>query len=239
MGCINMTSGLVVYNDTNNLQITDSFKNLQFLYKGTTAPDTKVYFNINDIIAFNCADGNWVGMWINYKDTSFPYPRTDTGLPRSDGGTQKCCLFRGSSTITYYVFGFDVVSSGHYFEVKNSVGEVVFSDSEKFMKVIASCAGQDGGNTASPATCHNRIFNTTAIPLNTTPAVIPGLRCWNTGWGSAGGDKTGHDHHMYEFQNGAVNSLYKNMRTEYFGEAYARASRNIFYNYLLIDVTNL
>jgi len=123
-----MAAGIEVYNNNNILQITDKFRNLQFIEKITLSS-----FNSLDI------------QEIPNDLSSFYAFREITGT------SSIAIIYVGSSIIRFFAkpatsavvevfrFGYSTtVSSGGGFQVFNSNGEIVFDSNNKYMRVIDS-----------------------------------------------------------------------------------------------------
>lgn len=134
-----MPAGLNVINTAGSIQITESFRNLQFLgadnisISGTWSTwvhtNNIMYQTTNDVafVAFRCTNGKFVEKVSCRKSDAthnYIYATAEIG-----------------ATITVYKFGFPAVKAGSYFEVYNASGQLVFSDNNKFMKVISDYRG--------------------------------------------------------------------------------------------------
>jgi hypothetical protein len=169
-----MGIGIEILNIDGHIQITDKFRNLMLINKGTfvleeigntgsgfghhalTLSDNE-YF-----VAFRCNNSSHNVGVIGSTHLS-GYPRTT--------------VFYGTAgaTITYYTFGYPIQASGgnSYLEVYNEYGGVVFSaiNSKRYMKVVSTLSGTC---TESQLTNLSTI-NTTTVSDSITPAILTGI----------------------------------------------------------------
>ena len=134
-----MTVGLEIINVNGNPQITEGFSNLQYLGKVTTTVAISFagrYYNngqgvivgdATDFIAYRCENGAATIMAKCFVRSGKLY-----------------ALFYGEyvgETVTCYRFGYPSIPFGHNFEIYNSAGKIIFSDTAKFMKIATSMRG--------------------------------------------------------------------------------------------------
>lgn len=170
-----MSTGIQIFNQTNQLQITDSYKNLQFLRKGsiTNWNDYQATFSLpmSEVVAFrtNNSDFFWVGA--NGRTVN-------NGVARYE-------LVQGNGNVDYYVFGYANNPAGQYFEVRTPSGEVAFSDTGKYMKVMAQRQSDSSPiEVATPTLWSGNSnsllrFDTFNFPTSKICAVVPAINIVN------------------------------------------------------------
>lgn len=210
-----MGSGIEIYNNSNTLQITDMFNNLQFISKGTVGNGGSVTTLLNEILAFRCDDGHWFSI---FPDKSFT--STTVTTPISSNGT-----------VYWYKFGFTNNLTGNHFEVRKSDGTIAFSDSSHYMKVLDSKAGLKNGTDYTHA----------LYPQATTPytsekkvGVVAGILSSYLFFQDMGRTST-VTRLMFLFNSSLLSSSYVNYDVT--SQSFPQISNS--YNYLVIDVTNL
>lgn len=245
-----MSAGLEVYNTNNFLQITDSFRNLQFLGKETitvgsnnspficSAYSSVVPFTDTKMLAFRCTNGKRVQRVAISKNT---VNNTDWVDVYAEAG----------AIVTVYKYGFPAVKTGAYFEVYNSAGALVFSDNNKYMKVLGMYSG-----TTTIATDYTpiitdwsgsgtivktpRILKSVAVSSTITTAVIPSQTTyyWDRYPATTGQDTREYEQY-WTFSSTTVDTgIIYSTYNEYQG----LSSGTIFkdrYDYLIVDVTGL
>ncbi len=161
-----MGPGIQIYNNSGGLQITDTFKNLQFVRKGSVTipnnwlrPYTSIQFSPGELVAFRIESAS-KDDYCSIRSGSSDGLVTFTGYP--------------GKTLEYYAFSYKKIPTGNYFEVRNLLGEVVFSDAAHFMKVL------DAKRGTTLVDYHNQgIVGNTIHDPNKKTAVLLGARCWN------------------------------------------------------------
>jgi len=136
--CILMSAGIEIINNTGNIQITERFRNLQFIQKktislipsGSTRKIDATLSSSTVVVAFKCSDGS----------------NSPVGMYYNSGTDPTSVVFYaslGTSTvgITYYEFGYPVLALGSCFEIYNANSELVFSDNAKYLKVLGAYSG--------------------------------------------------------------------------------------------------
>ncbi|CQR73294.1 hypothetical protein SOV_50770 [Sporomusa ovata DSM 2662] len=247
-----MSAGLEVYNTNGFLQITDSFRNLQYLGKETisvgsanspficSAYSSVVPFTDTKMLAFRCTNGKRVQRVTISKNTT---NNTDWVDVYAEAG----------AIVTVYKYGFPVTKTGAYFEVYNSAGSLVFSDNAKYMKVLGMYSGTTtiatdytpiisdwnvAGNSQTIKT--PRILKNVAVGSAITTAVIPSQSTyyWDRFPATVGQDTREYQQY-WTFASTTVDTgiIYSN-----FNEYQGLGSGLIFkdrYDFLVIDVTGL
>lgn len=212
-----MTAGLTVYNDSNIVQIDESYKNLQCYESGTTTNGSTITISNSEILALRATNGQWCATQL---------------MPVLSGDN---CIYTvvGSGTIYYYKFGYRSNYGGTHFEVRNTSGEVVCSD-KPYMRVISHNAGSAGASNSNKLWIGS-VISTVSFPTNKTAAIITSIPAtiiylygdmpddilWQT----------------YNFSSGNISSVY---RSYIAGTGYIQ--NGIYFNdyaYLVIDVTGL
>jgi len=223
-----MDAGLVIYNNANSIQITSSFRNYEFISKGVAAVGALIPINNNQLIAFAPSVGNWFsGYW---DDSSHHYTY---GNFRGIAGAQTNYPVCGSAVIPYYIFGLSQ-TVGKCFEVRDSLGNIVFSDGAKYMKVLASRSGLDS-TVQRVNNCPGHIVDTYAYNANLKIAILPNQL-------SQGIQVHAGALAIQNFtlnSNGSISSSYSMLH--YDGSASYGSSTSYIqnYSYLVLDVTNL
>lgn len=247
-----MPAGLEVYNTDGYLQITESFRNLQFLGKETivvgsnnspfvcSAYSNVVPFTDTKILAFRCTNGKRVSRVAISKDVT---NNTDWVDVYAEAG----------ASVVVYKFGFPIVKSGAYFEVYDAAGNLVFSDNNRFMKVLGMYSGNTtiatdytpiispwdvagNGSTIKPP----RILKSVAVSSTITTAVIlsQSTYYWDRYPATVGQDTREYAQY-WTFAATSVDTgiIYSN-----YNEYQGLSSGTIFkdrYDYLIVDVTGL
>lgn len=227
-----MSAGIEIYNTNGHIQITESFKNLQFLGKASftistkyiTAPYTVILPSNVKFIAFSCSNsgslyGTLLQIYLNGDGTSTAQFGGKNGL-----------------TITYYMFGYPITNSGNSFEVYNAVNELVFSDNAKYMKVVGMvnglCSTSNYGNVLNTP----YIVNSFAYS-GITPAIL--LGCYSL---YEQHDDNGSGYlFMDQFFRFTTSSIISELAVKAIN-GYCNGGLYTFkpnYNYLIIDVTGL
>ena len=209
---ITVSTYFEVINSNGVIQITDAFKNLALVGKETatvTTTNTISFSSIqpSDLVAFRCNNGYPVAT---------PFTTLNVG-----------------AEITIYRFNYPVVSRGNNFEVRNASGDVVFSDNEKYMKVVASASDVTDVHSLSV----DQVITTVYHPSNLTTAVLAGSIlsasiCIPNVWR--------HYSQCFTFSSGVITSTWKLMGADVVpgGFPYIDITQN-GYNFLVLDVTNL
>lgn len=224
-----MASGILVYNQTGQVQVTEEYKNLKFLRKGAISSfnqfgEYSISFSTSEVVAFRTPDGGTFAM--------------DCEGVRVSGGTQ---TFEGSTvngaTIYYYVFGYAAPTSGNFFEVRNGNGEVIFSDADTPMKVFDFRHSESSPvwSDSLPAWGGNSmvILDDFTYPTNKTIAVVPSFSAVdnysflmnNFGYTVAA--------NFFYFRSGRITHFY-----DYY-YSWDHGAQNAGHKYLAIDVTGL
>lgn len=197
-----MTAGIEIYNNNNILQITNQYRNLQFLGKGTIQCTqlgmSSSQWASNDIILTNTSE------FLCFRPETNDVPVLLYGRTFLRNGVlnSRIAVANNASyphltnpiTVTYYRFSLaPAVQKGNHFEVYDSAGELVFSDGASFMKVIASCKGVEdrdvlwsdkppGYTDASSLWYGHKGFeiHSTDIPVGKKVAVLSGIGLYET-----------------------------------------------------------
>jgi len=129
--------GIAVYNNNNYLQISGDNRNYSFLGKQTinfkkasgwamkNNSMITTSFNPDELIAFNCTNNVGIGsMYLPHMVNGFKIYRFSTDIQKD-------------TQVNFYRFGIKENSTpGKHFEVYNSLGERVFSDTDRYLKII-------------------------------------------------------------------------------------------------------
>lgn len=234
-----MAAGITVYNDTNTVQISENLGTFQFLGKGTVNPGTPQYpigsssypggfgvtltFAIGEIIAIKTTTGHWCSAWVtNYIDNSVQNIR-----------------FIGSDTITYYRFGYGtgIIPSGHSFEVYDGSGVLIFSDTEKSLKVLQGLSGYYSGLWGRGN--NDQLINTINYDSNKSPAIVLGDSCRAYGYNGSVGYIFLQELAFNFNSSGVITTLNKIVENVNTGYDLQVVMKYPYYNYLVVDVTNL
>ena len=237
----------MVYNDQNYLQISSNYKNLVFLGKGSVN-FTKSH---ND----SMMDGSWFSLQFNSNEliafhSSNPNaPITSRGLDHTDGTIHyyNLTVFGPAginTTITYYRFGIKAgdVASGSHFEIYNADGVRIFSDNEKYLNIIETKTGIIDvlypwyASISDGKPLDGTQYGTT-YALGKKLAVIysfPTICAYNA-WFQGG--------LHFGFPDNYCNCIwwwnYNSRSTGYDGFFNGEGSVEQYFNYLVVDVTNL
>ena len=243
-----MSSGLEVYNNNGVLQITDKFKNIQFLSKTTATINTqnKEYYTntvpnsgyctvalpqiTNTFYALRCEDSNPITWFVSYPVLSYP--------PMVFGAPTLVVIGTLNSTVTIYTFGWDNIPSGEHFEVKNSSGELVFSDKAKFMKIIDSYSGVRTADFSRSQA--ETVLGTTNHLSAIKTAVFLGGYCFqeDLDWH---GEYTGYECILSFVFNSTstIGNYHKHYDTNSVNYYYHYRNYDLNYSYSVVDVTGL
>ena len=115
-------------------------------------------------------DASYITWAISYPILSYP--------PMVLGQPQLVVIGTLGSIITIYTFGWDNIPGGEHFEVKNSNGDLVFSDKAKFMKIIDSHNGTRIADFSSSQA--GTVLGTTNHSSSIKTAVFLGNACFQT-----------------------------------------------------------
>lgn len=123
-----MAAGITVYNNDNILQIDDSFGTLSISGKATVPPGTELDIPVDSSIAIKTDNGHWCSVQDGYSYIS--------------NNLQHVKLI-GDANITYYTFSVikGNIPPGSNFEVYDSNGVRIFSDTQQIMKVLTQYTG--------------------------------------------------------------------------------------------------
>lgn len=212
MESTDMTAGIEIYNDNNILQITSNFRNMGLIEKGVVPSTKTMTWSKDEIMAFRCDNGNTFTLEI---------------APVITNGVTTCGVY-GSSTVYFYRFGYAGNLTGHYFEVYDQNGAIVFSDLP-YLRVI----GSNGGFAANPPPYVGYIdsFN---IPNGKTAAIVVGKGCSVFDYGSDVVRNILGQEFLFA-PNKVTSSYYYEYKSQYTGGQYLASTS---YNYLVLDVTN-
>lgn len=236
-----MATGFQITNQSGNIQIDDSFRNLIFKRKGVAYANTVldmytayIESEPDEFIAISC------------KQNDIFAPRQQFITLENKNLLIVGCMYKGCQ-VDYYIFGYiDNPKLGNCIEVKNSSGKTVFTDNEKFMVVVASeCGTEIRGNDPT----NNFIIKTTLTPLGRKLALIPGamVRTVKGKYYTPGdpGHPTGEDDEGWLisfFATQAFSFHLSNLESIYLQVLIGNQHPTIVgkvtqYNYLIIDVT--
>lgn len=234
-----MAAGLQIYNDANTIQITEAFSTFQFIAKGTVNPGTANYpigssaypggfgvtltFAIGEIIAIKTTTGNWCAAWVtNYIDNSLQNIR-----------------FIGSDTITYYRFsyGSGIISAGNNFEVYDGSGIRIFSDAELSLKILQGVSGSFTGSWGRSS--NNQLVSTINYDSSKVPAVVLGDSCRAYGYNSSVGYIFLQELVFNFNSSGTLTAITKIVENQNTGYSLQAIMRYVYYNFLVVDVSNL
>ncbi|SFM08994.1 hypothetical protein [Pelosinus propionicus] len=212
-----MTAGIEVYNDNGYLQITDTYKNLQFLRKYTvTIPQDKywtfVEIDPTKVLAVRAESG--------YVYTETPYAEDESDIYVLN------ILAPHGTVITIYEFGYQDIPSGNHFEVRNADGALVFSDGGKWMKVL------EGKSGAQPAyTVEGQLIASTLHSSSVKTAVVVGMLAYTLSSAT-----NSIYYQVAQFESLQTTTIYRKDLTAW---GHVSDYVNTFYSYLVIDVTGL
>lgn len=214
-----MAAGIEIYNNKNVIQVTDNLRNLTLIEKGTISSGNILTCKDTELIALRCENGKYVGVGV------MPSVYIAGGITYTK--------VVGTGTITYYKFGDRDVNPGNYFEVRNENGKIMFSDNDKYMKVIGS---NTGISRTSPPFAGP--IDSVVIPQNRIAAVVIGKSCLTLGFSD------GANYYMrsiyaqyFNFSENAITSTYEmDYNSGYPANTYVVSSS---YSYLVVDVTGL
>lgn len=264
MGCISMTAGIQIYNNDDVLQITEEYRNFQFISKTTVT--------LTDSIISYQPSGQSVYLGSNLWGSSNPYLYSERlvlttaqsnmlyAYRCNNGKFVQCMLLIGryspyigspiltisgeqGAEVTIYFFDYKTVSSGQHFEVRNSDGNVVFSDQGKFMKVLSSIQG-----TRTRPTTVGSTLNTTTHSSSVTAAVSAGCLSWEVNIPSEGfpanAGYTGVRAQAFTFESSQIVSTYQvffddSSWTSQVSSSWYWTNYAVNYQYLVLDVTGL
>lgn len=228
-----MSVGIEIYNDNNVLQITDKFRNLQFIKKGSAiinAPQAqytkyvKVEFDPSTkFVAFRCTNSTTLTLTMNYMNKTGEFYSTSF---YGENGTE----------VTWYEFGYPTLlsSSNSGLQVYNSENELVFSSNAKYMRVIDHRSGTITRDYVAIDPSQQLV----TYPFGTVPAIMVGT----TAQWSLVGTMVNIRIIMlvFSFSDTTVKTEMKRIvQTPNFpGENLAESFEGN-YNYLVVDVANL
>lgn len=215
-----MSAGIQIINDSGTIQITESYNNLQLVEKATVSTPCTLYFGKDDIIAFRSSSG-WATVFLN---------------PIIIGELKKYNFRSSSGSITYYRFSHNSNIEGHFFEVYNATGGIVFSDGCSHMKVLGQSSGSyvGGKSTTAGATITSFSHSTSK-----TTAIIAGSVSFAMYWANSNNQHpTTIMQQAFSFNFGSIISLYSIMENNNYGSESTRYGVP-YYDFLVIDVTNL
>lgn len=246
-----MSDGLQVFNSDGILQITDTFKNIQFISKQTlTLPSTayRWYFDnyypyystavisataiLNNLIACRSDNGKLITWDIIYPVLSYP--------PFVYGNPSIRFFGEVGAVITIYFFSYASIPAGTHFEVINSDGERVFSDNAKFMKVLDSRMGTLPGDLSLTGT--PTITSTTTHASTVKTAVALGNRSYYERTNSNG--RTGYVRYLaFDFNDittvGQSTCIYSAHSDNWYPDYQPGVYTDFNYHYTVLDVTGL
>jgi hypothetical protein len=230
-----MTAGLTVYNTNNVLQVSDSIPCLQFVQKGTASPGQTVSISADYVLAVSTTPGNWCC--------------TGIYMPISSSNIATYSIL-GSSTVTWYAFSMSPTNTGHYLEIYDESGKLVFSDGNLPMKVVDFHNG-NLGNFSDGYPHNGATLSTTNIPSGKVYAVVYGQKCFlETGSNGNPGDF----HTLFPgatFAANSVNIIFESVFVSHTKYSYYVGSStpridgcdlmaySKVYQYMIVDVTGL
>jgi hypothetical protein len=258
-----MTAGIQIYNNNNILQITEEYRNFQFI--------NKVTVTLTDLITSYQPSGQSVFLGSNLWGTGTPlYSERVVLTPEqgkmiyayrcNNGKFVQCMLLLGryapdignpiltisgeqGAEVTIYFFDYNNIPPGQHFEVRDSNSNVVFSDQGKFMKVISSVQG-----VRTRPTTIGTVLGTVSHDSNITSAISAGCLTWEVNIPDVGfppnAGYTGVRLQAFNFQSNQIISTYQvlmddsvwvsQVPSSYYWTNYA-----VNYQYLVLDVTGL
>lgn len=214
-----MSAGLEILNDNGHIQITEKFRNLQFLGKGTTTirNNRPGYYWGETVIDFDDNETKFIA----FRSSSWVESYTSTKNNRI------YCSFTGEpgTVITYYRFGYPVPIRGNYLEVYDSLDRLVFSDNSKYMKVIDFFTG----------TWDQKEGYVNKHKKGITPAILVGQSVYHV---VVGRGFVGVWTQAFEFKDDCIKTyLAVDAGEASPGEEYSFG--NFDFSYLILDVTGL
>ena len=224
-----MTAGIQIFNDSGYIQITESYRNMQYIGKGTIASFTDLLLPTNVLhIAFRCATSR-VGVIYNGVDASTGQVRVRFATPTV------------GTVVTYYMFGYPTTKSGSMFEIYDGSGRLVFSDNNTYMKVLASQAGSitEANIYSGFSTSEGNTVATVATTAGLTTAVLLGsfISKLRVPVNSPAGIAIWGMAFTFNATSILAQTVFHYMTSPPADDNYW--SVNLDYNFLVIDVTNL
>lgn len=220
-----MSHAIEVINDNGIIQITNSFKNLQLVGKGTVNSWESLTFNKDDVVAIRI-DSGWVGLYHN---------------PRIINNDVIMTFVSNINPITYYKFSYaDVINPiSNYFEVRDSFGKIIFSDTLQPMKVINSVnsvTGAEGYNKGYMS--DGRFICSVSHPPDKKTAVVVGDLAMQIVISTFAPENLARLlEQTFSFNVGSVDSYWRIFKeNKYSGQSTITFPN---YNFLVLDVTNL
>lgn len=224
-----MRAGINIINQSGQIQVTDSYKNLQFLRKGeiTVAMANNWEYTLvtspAEIVAFRSVD------FFSFKSNGRAVVN----------GTIKNELILGNGSLYYYVFGHASNTAGNYFEVRNANGEVNFSDTGRYMKVADFRHSDSAPLVAASSTMLSSTypncflqFDTYNFDASKVIAVSPAINTVNN-YAFYAQYFEYYPDLIFEFHSGKIVHEVDHYWT------WTHGAMNVAHNYLAIDVTGL
>ncbi|TWH49585.1 hypothetical protein [Sporomusa sp. KB1] len=235
-----MGAGLQIYNNNNILQIDSAFKNIQFIDKHQITVSSQYVY---DGSLGNTLDIRSTSLTLDAYLNSFFACRVENGLsvtwseiyPKDGSSPGINFIGDNGAIVTIYRFSYASIPAGQCFEVMNSSGERVFSDTAKFLKVLDSRTGYAGGKLST-----GYVLGSTSHSSSIKTAVAVGGCYWlteNDNYAQTGyAWRQGYTFNSTEtigFCKQIINGKYMTNYT------YKDTRLNYNYHYFVIDVTGL
>ena len=243
-----MGGGIEIYNNNGVLQITDLFRNIQFVEKITGIVLSKAWPSTltpawgyqqidltpmaNSLLALRCENGGWISWEERYK-IKVPYSGGDFHFEQE----QLWIYGTRNAQVTLYRFQFADIKPGNHFEIRNPAGELVFSDSTAtFMKVFGIFQGNRPALWYTDGNNYN--MGTLSYSSAAKTAVASGNIAWHENR-SYNSSLLTVGRQFFRFNSiGSTESMYL-LPKIYSDDSASYRMYNLHYNYLILDVTGL